>query len=426
MKKILIITYYWPPSGGPGVQRWLKFVKYLPAFNIQPIVITVDPRKAAYPVTDTSLKNDIPADVEVHYTNTFEPFGIFKKAAGTQKIPYGGNELEYNIKFVKKIIHFIRGNIFIPDARRGWNNYAYKKARQIIKKNNIDTVITTSPPHSTQLIGLKLKRKTRIKWIADLRDPWTDIFYYSMFYHTFVASAIDRGYEKKVLKYADKLIIVSKSMQNLLVDKVSTNIREKFIIITNGYDEEDIKNVISTIPKNEIVITHTGTLTHIHNIDGLVAALKTTLSKGIKLKLKLIGHLNKNIKEKIHQNEIEHIVEYSDYIDHTKALKHLGKSTLLLLLIPEIANNKGILTGKLFEYLGIKKPVLCIGPVDCDAAEIINNCNAGKTYAYNDITGISGFITQFADNSAHEKYYNNIRSNYSRYNLTKQLAASIM
>ncbi len=426
MKKILIITYYWPPSGGPGVQRWLKFVKYLPAFNIEPIVITVNPQKAGYPVIDKSLQNDVSNNIEVHYTNTFEPFGLFKKTVGTQKIPYGGNELEYNIKFVKKILHFIRGNLFIPDARRGWNPYAYRKALQIIKNNRIDSVVTTSPPHSTQLIGLRLKNKTGVRWIADLRDPWTDIFYYRMFYHTFIASAIDRSYEKKVLKCADKLIVVSKSMQNLLIEKVSAGITEKFMIIPNGYDEDDLKNLVSDTPKNEIVITHTGTITHIHNIDGFVAALKSILSKGIEFKVKLIGHLNKNIKEKIQQSGIENMVEYSGYVDHTKALEYLGKSTLLLLLIPEIVNNKGILTGKLFEYIGIRKPVLCIGPVDSDAAEIINNCDAGKTYGYNDITGIEGFITQFTDSSAQTKYYkNNFRSNYSRYNLTKQLVSSL-
>ncbi len=424
MKKILIITYYWPPSGGPGVQRWLKFVKYLPEFNIEPVVITVDPSKAAYPVIDSSLQDDISIHAEVHYTNTFEPFGIFKKTVGTQKIPYGGNEVEYDVRFLKKIFHFIRGNFFIPDSRRGWNRFAYRKAREIIAKYNIDTVITTSPPHSTQLTGLKLKRKTQVKWIADLRDPWTDIFYYKMFYHTFIASAIDKSYEKKVLKHADKLIVVSKSMKTLLLEKVKAGIEEKFEIIPNGYDEDDFKNVKNIVPENEIIITHTGTITHIHNIDGFIAALKNILSKEIKINIKLVGDLNKDIKKKIHESGIDSIIEYSGYVDHARAIEYLGKSTLLLLLIPQIENNKGILTGKLFEYLGVKKPLLCLGPVDCDAAEIINNCDAGNTYDYGDVNGITDFILQFTDKSKHSEYYkNNSRGLYSRYNLTKQLAS---
>jgi glycosyltransferase involved in cell wall biosynthesis len=425
MKKILIITYYWPPSGGPGVQRWLKFVKYLPAFNIEPIVITVNPQKAAYPIIDESLKYDISPDVEVHYTNTLEPFGILKKIFGIQKIPYGGNELEYNIKFVKKILHFIRGNFFIPDSRRGWNLFAYRKARDIIAKYNIDTVITTSPPHSTQLIGLKLKRKIRVKWIADLRDPWTDIIYYNIFYHTFIASAIDKSYELKVLKHADKLHVIGKSTQNILLGKVNADIKGKFEILPNGYDEDDFKSLIREIPKNEIIIIHTGTITNIYNIDGLIAALKSILLKGIKVKVKLIGNLNKSIKEKIYESGIDKIVEYSGYVNHTKAIEYLCRSTLLLLLIPQIENNKWILPGKLFEYLGVKKPILCLGPVDCDAAEIINNCDAGKTFDYGNVIGISDFISQFTDSSIHNTYYkNNFRSNYSRYNLTKQLASS--
>lgn len=424
MNKVLIITYYWPPSGGPGVQRCMKFVKYLPEFNFEPVVITVKPEKATYPVTDNTLVNDIKNDTQVRYTNTREPFGIFKKTVGTHKIPYGGNELEFKNKIIKPILYFIRGNLFIPDSRRGWNFFAYKKAKQLIKEYKIKTVIITSPPHSTQLIGIKLKKKYGVKWIADLRDPWTDIFYNKLFYKTFISSAIDKYYEKKVLTSADKIIVVSKSIQNLFLSKVKTNIQEKFEIIPNGYDEGDFENIKNELPENEIIITYTGTISTIHNITGFLHALKNILSKETHIKIKLVGKVNEKIKDEINRSGINKIFEYVGYVDHNKSIGHLSRSSIVLLLIPDIKNNKGILTGKLFEYLGVKKPVLCLGPVDCDAAEIIDKCNAGKTFDYKDVQGITDFILRFANLSIHSSYYkDNFHSNYTRRNLTGQLAS---
>ncbi len=425
MTKVLIITYYWPPSGGPGVQRCLKFVKYLPEFNFEPVVITVKPGKATYPVIDNTLVNEIKSNTQVHYTNTCEPFGVYKKTVGTQKIPYGGNELEFKNKIFSTVLYFIRGNLFIPDSRRGWNYFAYKKAKQIIKEHNIKTIIITSPPHSTQLIGLKLKKKFGVKWIADLRDPWTNIFYNKLFFKTFIALLIDKYYEKKVLSHADKLIVVSKSIKKLFLNKVKTDIGEKFKIIPNGYDDDDLKNVKNEMPKDEIIITYTGTITNIYNITGLLKALKNILSKEIKIKVKLVGKVNENIKDEINKSGIDKIIEYVGYVDHLKSIEYLSKSSILLLLIPHIKNNKGILTGKLFEYLGVKKPILSIGPEDGDAAEIINKCNAGKTFDYENVTGISDFILQFTNNSIHGSYYKgNFHNNYSRHNLTRQLVST--
>jgi hypothetical protein len=185
MKKVLIITYYWPPSGGAGVQRWLKFAKYLPEYGWEPIILTIDPAYAAYPVTDDSLISEIPSTVKVFTTPAVDYFSIYKK--DKSRIPTAGfaNSRENTVK--DKILRFIRGNFFIPDPRKGWNGFAFKKACEIIETEGIKHVITTSPPHSTQLIGTKIKRKyPEIKWIADLRDPWTDIYYYDQFYPTFI------------------------------------------------------------------------------------------------------------------------------------------------------------------------------------------------------------------------------------------------
>ena len=198
MNKVLIVTYYWPPSGGAGVQRWLKFAKYLPEFGWEPIILTVDPQFAAYPVTDYSLNEDVPAGLRIYSTPATDYFSIYRK--DKSKIPTAGfaNSMDDTLK--GKFLRFIRGNFFLPDPRKGWNRYAFKKASDLIDSEGIKHVITTSPPHSTQLIGLKIKKKyPEIKWIADLRDPWTDIYYYKQFYPTLLSKRIDAGYEKRFL-----------------------------------------------------------------------------------------------------------------------------------------------------------------------------------------------------------------------------------
>jgi glycosyltransferase involved in cell wall biosynthesis len=263
MNKVLIVTYYWPPSGGAGVQRWLKFSKYLPEFGWEPIILTVDPEYAAYPVTDFSLNDDIPASIKVVTTPATNYFSIYKK--DKSKIPTAGFANNIDNTFKGKLLRFVRGNFFLPDPRRGWNKYAFKKACELIEAEGIRHIITTSPPHSTQLIGLNLKKKYRfIKWTVDLRDPWTDIYYYKQFYPTLISKAVDVRYEIRVLKRADNIITVGESLKTLFSSKVN-NIEKKIRVITNGYDESDFKEVPKVIPKR-FTITYVGTLSDIYPI----------------------------------------------------------------------------------------------------------------------------------------------------------------
>ena len=209
MKKILIITYYWPPSGGPGVQRWLKFSKYLPEFGYDPIIITVDPEKAEYPIKDHTLEQDVRVGQIVYRTDCSGIYEYYKKLTKAQSAPYSGFVNEGTPSLKQKIARFIRGNFFLPDARRGWNKHAYHQAIQIIQAEKIDAVITTGPPMSTHLVGQKLKKHFHLHWIADFRDPWTDIYYYNKMYPTPVAKAIDRKYERNVLLDADQVVIAA-------------------------------------------------------------------------------------------------------------------------------------------------------------------------------------------------------------------------
>jgi len=420
MNKVLIVTYYWPPSGGAGVQRWLKFSKYLPEFGWEPVILTVDPEYAAYPVTDNSLADELPLSVKVHRTPAIDYFGIYKK--DKTKIPSAGFANNVDNTFKGKILRFVRGNFFIPDPRRGWNQFAFRKACEIIETEGINHVITTSPPHSTQLIGLKIKKTyPGIKWIADLRDPWTDIYYYKLFYPTFISKRIDSVLEKSVLKKADRIITVGASLKTLFSLKVK-GIENKTEVITNGYDEADFKDIAANEP-SRFTITYIGTLSDIYPVKGLIAALKNLRLEGKDFVLRFVGTVSENVRMLITSDIPYNSVEFLPYVIHSEAIKYMMSSTVLILIIPSHKSNKSIVTGKLFEYLASGKPVLCLGPVDGDAAEIINKCRSGVTVNYYDEKKISEFLgnvdeySGLSDKSAVE--------DFSRLSLTKRMALAL-
>ncbi|HRQ31008.1 MAG TPA: glycosyltransferase, partial [Saprospiraceae bacterium] len=260
MQKILIITYYWPPSGGAGVQRWVKLVKYLSVQNIEIHVLTVDQQYASYSMTDHSIISDIPDNIHIHKTKSFEPINIYGKIVGKNKIPIAGFSNVDNFSLKQKTVNFLRSNLFIPDPRKFWNYFAIKKAKELILKNGIEVVITSSPPHSTQLIGRKLKKLLKVKWIADLRDPWTDIYYYPLLYHSKLSKKIDRYYEKKTLESSDAIITVSESLKELFLQKLQDLPKDKFTIIPNGFDEADFEPAKIIKDFDKFVINYTGSM----------------------------------------------------------------------------------------------------------------------------------------------------------------------
>jgi glycosyltransferase involved in cell wall biosynthesis len=429
MRKVLIITYYWPPSGGAGVQRMLKFVKYLRQFDIEPIVITVDENKASYQLTDKSLLNDIPRDTRIIKTNTFEPFEFYKLIGNKKEIPHSGFANETNPSFVQKMMRFIRGNFFIPDARKGWNKYAYKAALNILKTEKIDAIITSSPPHSSQLVGLKLKRKFGIPWIADMRDPWTDIYFYKQMLHTPIASRIDAKMEREVLEETDALIVVSQDIKRIFSNKSNKLDSNKIVVIPNGYDEADFSENVDT-NASEFSITYTGTFADIYQIDAFLAAFRKIIDNhtDLNISLKFIGKVSGSLLQKTELLELQNHVSFGKYIPHKESVEALQKSTILLLVIPRMEKNEGILTGKLFEYLGSGKPIICIGPIHGDAASIITECNAGQTFDYEDEIGMYNYLDNLIILWKTEKLILNTNKNisgYSRKNLTKKLVEII-
>jgi glycosyltransferase involved in cell wall biosynthesis len=425
VKKVLIITYYWPPSGGAGVQRWLKFSKYLPEYGVDPLVLTVDPDFATYPQKDKSLSHEIPADLKVFRTKSFEPLGIISHIFGKDKVPYGGFSNVDKSSLLQTILRFVRGNFFIPDARRGWNKYAVQKAIELIRVYNIKTVITTGPPHSTHLTGLKLKKRLDIKWIADFRDPWTDIYYYKDMLHTPVARMIDRKKEIKVLDTADIVITNCNSNRELLASKVDKGAQDKFRIITNGFDDVDFN--ISGAPPDEFVVTYSGTMSDHYNPQVFFSALQKLIKNNpdIIFKFRLAGNISTSAERQIRQTGI--YFEYPGYVSHLRLVEYLKISSVLLYIFPETLNDKGV-AGKLFEYLAVNRPVIAIGPTDSDASAIIEECEAGKSFTRDDETGILEYMQNLVDifrDKGEVIAGNNRYLNYSRKGLTSNLAKII-
>lgn len=424
MKKVLIITYYWPPSGGAGVQRWLKFTKYLSSFGVKPIVLTVDPSRASYAQRDESLQKEVTDEVLVYTTKTVELYDLYRKLIGKGEIPYGGFSNQQEESFLQKMAKVVRGNFFIPDPRKGWNRFAYQKAVELIREHQIDTVITTSPPHSTQLIGLKLKKKLGICWVADLRDPWTDIYYYNELYRSSWAKKRDRAMELNVLQAADQIMTVSKALKRLFDEKLGGGAGSKLSVIPNGYDEEDFA-VNVPVTDEKFVITYTGTISTAYDMDGLLKALQELDEQQQKnILFRLVGNMPPAIVDRIRRELPLIELDLVGYVDHARSVSYLLKSSIQLLIIPKIENNKGIVTGKFYEYLASGKPVLAIGPMGGDLEEVIRETGCGLLFEYSDSEGIKKMLIE--NLQGRFEISNDRATKYSRRELTRKLVQEIV
>ncbi|MBN1415292.1 MAG: glycosyltransferase family 4 protein [Bacteroidales bacterium] len=426
MKRVLLITYYWPPSGGSSVQRWLKMLKYFPGMGIEPFVLTVEPQLASYPLRDESLEREIHPDIKVYKTTTREFYNLYKRFTGRKEIPYGGFVNEQKADFKQIISRIIRSHLFIPDPRRGWNRFACKKAVKLIKLHNIETIITATPPHSSQLIGLKLKNKFNVNWIADLQDPWTDIYYYNQLYHSKLSAAIDARYERRVLESADHVVTVSDSIRNVFLSKSSRIDPDKIIVVPNGYDEDDFKEKPET-GQEPFVISYTGTINDdYYPLDTFVQTIEKIAAEGRKILLRFVGKVSPLAMQKI--KAVKGIrTEFIDYVPHEESIKYLMKTNALLLIIPDIEKNEGILTGKLFEYLGSGKKIIGIGPSGGDAARIIRECESGDMADYLNVNDLENHIRKIMNETDNDRINPNrerIR-NYSRRSQAAQIARLI-
>ena len=421
MKKVLIITYYWPPAGGSGVQRWLKFVKYFRDFGVEPVVYTVE--NPNYPILDASLENEIPKGITVLKQPIWEPNNLLS-LFGKKKTESAGF-LNPNPTFLGKVLQYVRANYFIPDARKFWVKPSVKYLKKYLEETNIDCVITTGPPHSLHLIGLELKQQLPIKWIADFRDPWTEIDYFHQL--PLSKKAIKKHYhlEGEVLKNADAVLVVGNTMKKNY-DQFNSNIHT----ITNGFDG-DIKE-LNTKLDDKFSCTHIGLMNADRNPKMLWEVFSELCGENESFKndfqLKLIGKIDPSILKDIEANQLSKNVEVIDYVSHKEVLEFQQKSQVLLLVVNNVPSAKGIITGKIFEYLMAKRPILAIAPSNGDLAEILKNTNAGKTVNFEDKAQLKkNILNLYADYKKGDlKIQSNNIEQFHRKELTKKVAELII
>ena len=423
-KKLLIITYYWPPAGGPGVQRWLKFVKYLPDFNIQPIVFI--PENPTYPIIDEGLQIEVSDKAIIIKNKIFEPYGLasFFGKNKTKKISSGIIPNQKKQSFLEKTLLWVRGNIFIPDARFLWVKPSVKYLKKYIQENNIDTIVTSGPPHSLHLIGLGLKNELNIKWLADFRDPWTTIGYHKALKLSSYAEKKHKALEATVLNSADTIIVTSKTTKTEFQAITSRPIE----VITNGYD---IEKVNKKPLDDKFTLAHIGSFLSERNPRILWQALQELVTENENFKndfqLKLIGAVSQEVLDTISEFKLTNYVLNLGYVSHQEAIEHQRKSQVLLLIEINSEATKSIIPGKLFEYMVSERPIIAIGPEGSDFAEIITATNTGVFFTYNEKEKLKALLLEYYNlySVQNLKVHAVGLQQYSRKNLTEKLVELI-
>jgi glycosyltransferase involved in cell wall biosynthesis len=424
MKKVLVITYYWPPSGGAGVQRWLKFVKYLRNFGWEPVIYT--PENTEMPSEDRSLATDVPEGITVLKSRIWEPYTAYKKFVGrksTDRIKTGFLSEKKTPSVTEQISVWIRGNLFIPDARKYWIKPSVNFLTDYLKDNPVDVVVSTGPPHSMHLIALGLKNKLDIPWLADFRDPWTSIDFYKDLKLTPRSDRKHRKLEKQVLSKADRVVVISPGMK-----KDFENILPKpYDVVTNGYDLPEIPQLTNS-NEGAFSITHIGSLVPSRNPEMLWKALGELIEENQEfaesLKIQLVGQMDHSVVSSIEQYKLQKYLDTRDYLPNQEVIGLQQQAGVLLLLINDTPSSRLILTGKVFEYIVSGRPILCIGPTDGDAAALLSETNTGITVKHDDHTGIKIALLDYFIRFRNNELTVNARGleRYSRENLTKQMA----
>lgn len=389
MKKVLIITYYWPPAGGPGVQRVLKFAKYLPEFGWKPIILNV--KKGEYPAIDETMAEDIPECCKVYKTNSIEPNFLYKKFTGMkldEKIPVAVLA-EKNQNWKKKVSNWIRINLFIPDAKIGWIPFGVKAGKKIIIKEKPDIIFSSSPPPTVHLIANKLAKWSGIKWVADFRDPWTDIYHYNKIKINSISKNYDKHLENNILHTCKKIIVVN---DNFFQDFKN---QEKMSIIPNGYDSSDMIPTETPDKNTKFTIRYMGSMKIRQYVDSFFCILKEISKiKNLKnsIRLDIIGRIDPLIVKLIREKNINLEINFTGYLPHKEAIHLIANADLYLFIIGKGNRGKFITTSKIFEYLMMKKPIIAYGPLDGTANKILKKTGAGKMFDYDNKVDAKKYI----------------------------------
>ncbi|MCG2430139.1 glycosyltransferase family 4 protein [Aequorivita xiaoshiensis] len=423
MKRALIVTYYWPPAGGPGVQRWLKFVKYFKEFGVAPIVYI--PENPNYPLVDENFSAEIPSDTEILKHPIKEPYR-FAKFFSKKKTKQMSSGIipKKDSSAIEKVMLYVRGNFFIPDARVGWVKPSVKYLTDYIENNSVDVVITTGPPHSLHLIGMKLQKAMNVKWIADFRDPWTTIHYHKSLRLNKSSEKKHKALEAAVLNAADVVTVTSPTTKKEF--EVITN--RPIEVITNGFDSWKEMEYNLDI---KFSISHIGSLLSERNPKNLWNVLAEICNENSSFKrdleLKFAGAVSDEVKESLSEFNLDENSNFLGYVSHSEALKLQNESQVLLLVEINSAETRAIIPGKLFEYLAAKRPIIALGPNKSDIEAIVDETKSGKFFDYSEDKELKNEILRLYEQykTGDLKVASEGVDRFSRKQLTKQMSALI-
>ena len=433
MKRVLVITYYWPPSGGSGVQRWVKFAKYLPQEGWQPVIYT--PENPEYTAVDRTLEGEIPYEAEIIRRPIAEPYDLYRKLMGKgastdmKTLTAGAaggavTEISSGRKtFKQRLSLWIRGNVFVPDPRVGWVRPSVRFLKKYLAEHPVDAIVTTGPPHSMHLIGQRLHRKLGIPWIPDFRDPWTRMYYLKHLPLGKCTWRRLRKMEQSVLDECSTVLAVTPLVQEEFQAQTATPVA----MITNGYDGGDFEQVVE--PDGCFNVVHTGLLAADGNplvfwkVLGEKALEDPSFKKS--LRLRLVGKVDREVYDAIAAAGLkDHVVDLG-YRDHLAAVREQMAATILLLPLRNDPEYRPILPGKLFEYLASRRPVLGIGQEDGAMARVLADTGAGLTAGWDNASSMRSFLDkaweQFQSDGVPPVAGDIAR--FSRRNLTHELAA---
>ncbi len=428
MKSVLVVAYYFPPSGGPGVQRVLKFVKYMREFGWQPVVLTVE--SADYPARDESLLKEIPDDVPVYRTKIFEPYDWYRKFTGKK----AGTPVDVNTipssgarrSMAERLAEFIRATFFIPDARIGWYRHAVKEGLRVIQKHDISALYSSSPPYTSALIARRLKRLTGLPWIAGFRDPWRGFL--STPKRWFIPDLVDRYFERHTYLECDRMEVAWTGIRKDFAAKYPGIPVEKVIHLPNGFDSDDYPD-LPPLRNERFTVTYTGSMYGKRNPKAFLEGVRTAIKSGKvsldDIQLQFVGRFGDEVMQMLRDPVLAPAISILGYLPHSESIQRLLTSDALLMVVDDYPGNEEIVPGKVFEYIGSHKPIIALAPEGA-VSGIIRETRSGIVCSSHDHTCIaSAFLTLFNRWKRGERLVepdeNAIRQ-YERREITKRLS----